>query len=132
MHEEYDEIPLVRCNIQQINQVILNLLVNAAQAIDDSTKGAITIRTKRHDEHHVRIEIEDTGSGIPEKTLQKIFDPFYTTKEVGFGTGLGLSISYRIVKEHGGEILVDTEVGKGTKFSIILPIDGVPEETEEG
>jgi two-component system, NtrC family, sensor kinase len=116
----FDPIPKVVCAPSQINQVFLNILSNAAQAITDT--GEITIRTARHDDKHVRIEIQDDGMGIPADVLPKIFDPFFTTKEIGKGTGMGLSISYKIIQEHGGRILADSEVGIGTSFSIILPI----------
>jgi signal transduction histidine kinase len=82
----------------------------------------ITLRTAREGDDMVRIEIQDNGSGIPANVLPKIFDPFYTTKPIGKGTGMGLSISFKIVQEHGGKILVDTEPGVGTVFSILLPL----------
>ncbi|MFN0301533.1 MAG: DAHL domain-containing protein [Burkholderiales bacterium] len=121
----FDPIPKVMCAPSQINQVFLNILSNATQAIVDT--GEITIRTAQHDDKHVRIEIQDDGAGIPADVLPKIFDPFFTTKEIGKGTGMGLSISYKIIEEHGGRILVDSEVGLGTSFSIILPIRQAPE-----
>ena len=118
VHKDYGDIPQVECVPSQINQVVMNLLVNAAQAIKDS--GEIYIRT--HAENgHIRIEIEDTGCGIPTANLGKIFDPFFTTKEVGKGTGLGLSLSYGIIKKHNGELKVRSVPGKGTTFVIILP-----------
>ncbi|HID08623.1 TPA: histidine kinase, partial [Candidatus Micrarchaeota archaeon] len=94
---------------------------NAADAMHGY--GTLTIRTHpSQDGKEVVIEFTDTGEGIPEEVLPRIFDPFFTTKEVGKGTGLGLSMSYGIVKEHGGRIEVETEVGKGTTFRVILPI----------
>jgi signal transduction histidine kinase len=78
------------------------------------------------DDRTVRVEIQDNGSGIPKEIVSKIFDPFFTTKPIGQGTGMGLSISYKIIKEHGGKILVDTEPGVGTVFSILLPITAEP------
>ena len=116
---EFGELPLVPCNLAQINQVLMNLLVNAAQAIEDS--GEVTISTRR-DERFAYVEIRDSGSGIPEDKLGSIFDPFFTTKPVGSGTGLGLSISYGIVKDHGGDISVESEVGVGSTFTVTLPL----------
>jgi signal transduction histidine kinase len=97
----------------------MNILVNAAQAIE--TQGEITVRTSS-DSDHIYVTISDTGSGIPEDKLNRIFEPFYTSKEVGKGTGLGLSIAYDIVKKHNGEIQVKSEVGMGTTFTLVLPI----------
>jgi len=119
VHKEYGNIPLVECVPFQINQVVMNLLVNAAQAIKDS--GEIFIRT-RQSNNNVIIEIQDTGSGIPPNIISKIFDPFFTTKEVGKGTGLGLSLSYGIINKHGGDLKVTSIVGQGTTFTITLPI----------
>jgi signal transduction histidine kinase len=103
-----------------LDQVFINLLVNAAQAITD--KGTITVTT-RNDATHVIIAISDTGAGIPKEKLKKIFDPFYTTKPVGKGTGLGLNVVYNIVKRHRGSISVKSEVGKGTTFTLRLPLN---------
>jgi len=97
----------------------MNLLMNAVQAIKDH--GRITIRSGQESEN-VWVEVEDTGSGIEPKNLHRIFDPFFTTKPVGKGTGLGLSLSYSIVQKHGGRIEVRSEVGKGTVFRVILPV----------
>ncbi|MFK7885359.1 MAG: ATP-binding protein [Gammaproteobacteria bacterium] len=123
----YGEIPRVPCNLAQVNQVFMNLLVNAAQAMD--TPGTITITTKV-DGDFVVAEFRDTGSGIPPETLGSIFDPFFTTKPVGSGTGLGLSISYGIIQDHGGTIDVSSEVGVGTAFSVRLPLS-VPSNGEK-
>jgi PAS domain S-box-containing protein len=121
-------LPLVRCLSGEFNQVILNLIVNAAHAIADvvgnsgASKGTITVRT-RHDENWAEIRISDTGTGIPEAIRMKIFDPFFTTKGVGKGTGQGLAIAHSvIVDKHGGTITCETEVGKGTTFIIRLPL----------
>jgi two-component system NtrC family sensor kinase len=97
----------------------MNLLVNAGHAIE--THGTITITTNRSGEDSVQIKISDTGSGIPDEAKSKIFDPFFTTKEVGKGTGLGLNLSYNIITKHGGTIDVESDVGKGTTFTITLP-----------
>jgi len=118
LKKEYGGVPLVKCNAQKLGQVFINLLVNAAQAIKE--KGEITVKTYS-DEKHVCIEISDTGCGIPKENISKIFDQFFTTKEVGKGTGLGLSIGYNIIKQHKGEMDVLSEINKGTKFTVKLP-----------
>jgi len=118
--KEYGDLPKVYCLISQLNQVFMNLLVNASHAIE--TKGTITIRTARRGEDAVSIEISDTGKGIAPEHLSRIFEPFFTTKPVGKGTGLGLSLSYGIVDHHHGRIEVDSQVGVGSTFRIILPI----------
>ncbi len=115
----YGDLPPVNCYPHQINQVFVNLLVNAAHAIEK--KGIIRIQTQAGDEN-VEVHISDTGCGIPKQHLTKIFDPFFTTKPVGKGTGLGLSMSYGIIQRHKGRILVESEDGKGTCFKVILPI----------
>jgi signal transduction histidine kinase len=117
----FGELPAITCSPSQINQVVLNLVVNAAQATPESG-GSIVVRTSVRDEQHVAIEIADNGKGIPKDVLPKIFDPFFTTKEVGKGTGLGLSICYRIVEAHGGRIDVDSRSGVGTRFTVVLPL----------
>ena len=119
---DYGELPPVKCLPQQLNQVFLNMLVNAAHAIEK--QGEITVVTRREGDQVV-IAISDTGGGIPEELKSRIFEPFFTTKEVGKGTGLGLSISYDIIKKHNGSIEVESEVGVGTTFTIKLPIEGV-------
>jgi two-component system NtrC family sensor kinase len=115
----YGDLPIIQCYPHQLNQVFMNLLVNAAQAIE--RKGEIKIAT-RADNGHVEIEINDTGSGIPKENLPKIFDPFFTTKEVGKGTGLGLNVSYNIIKKHKGTLDVTSTVGKETTFTIRIPV----------
>jgi len=116
----YGEIPEIACSPSQINQVFLNLITNAAQAIE--AHGEIVITTKLHDAKHVAIRISDTGCGIPEENLSRIRDPFFTTKEVGTGTGLGLSIVDEIIRSHNGQLLVESQVGKGSVFTVVLPI----------
>lgn len=115
----YGELPLVGCYPQQINQVFMNLLINAGHAIGQ--KGEIGIRTWIRDEE-VCIAISDTGCGIKQELVGRVFEPFFTTKEVGTGTGLGLSISYDIVKKHHGRIDVTSQVGQGTTFTVTLPV----------
>jgi PAS domain S-box-containing protein len=117
--KDYGELPEVECLSSQINQVFMNLLVNAAHAIEE--RGTITIRSGRQGDE-VWVEIADTGKGIDPEHLKKIFDPFFTTKPIGKGTGLGLSLSYGIIKKHHGRIEVQSEVGKGTTFRVCLPI----------
>jgi signal transduction histidine kinase len=117
--KDLGDIPEVLCYPQQLNQVFMNLLVNAAQAMNE--RGKIWIRSYAS-EDSVVVEIEDSGCGIPEESIKKIFDPFFTTKPVGKGTGLGLSVSYDIVQKHNGKMEVESTVGKGTKFRVLLPI----------
>lgn len=119
VHREFGTIPRISCYPNQLNQVFMNILINAGHAIDD--KGDIYIKTYAQD-NKVVIEIKDTGKGIPEENLNRIFDPGFTTKSRGVGTGLGLSIVYQIIESHNGKIEVASEVGKGTVFKIILPM----------
>lgn len=113
------DIPQILGNSLSLGQVFTNLLTNAADAI--KKWGKITIATYAKDSKIYAI-VSDTGCGIPQENIKKIFDPFFTTKKIGEGTGLGLSVSYGIVQKHGGEIEVESEVGKGTTFRVILPI----------
>jgi signal transduction histidine kinase len=133
METDFDSsLPLISCQAGELNQVFLNLIVNAAHAIADRVgkegieKGKIKIQT-RHCQEWVEVRIQDTGSGIPEKVRSRIFDPFFTTKEIGKGTGQGLAIARSVVVDkHGGSIHFETEEGKGTTFVIRLPHDGEP------
>jgi two-component system, NtrC family, sensor kinase len=118
VHKDYGDIPRVLGFPQQLNQVFMNLLVNAAQAIRD--KGEIRIST-RADNGYIEIRISDTGVGIPPENLPKLFDPFFTTKEVGKGTGLGLHVAYSIIEKHNGSISVESTVGVGTTFIVRIP-----------
>jgi two-component system, NtrC family, sensor kinase len=120
VNKEYGNIPQIAVFPGRLNQVFLNILMNARQAIKDT--GEITIRTFLKD-GKVHVAISDTGSGIPPEDIKRLFDPGFTTKGVGVGTGLGLSICYQIVQDHRGEITVESEVGKGSTFTIILPTD---------
>lgn len=124
--KQFGDIPAITCSPSQLNQVFLNLINNAAQAIE-SGAGEITLVTRMEGADHVAVEIADNGKGIPPEIMSKIFDPFFTTKAVGKGTGLGLSISYKIIEQHGGSISVDSTVGQGTRFTIVLPL--TPPET---
>jgi len=130
------DLPPVWADADQITQVIMNMLVNAQHAIEE--KGNITVRTRRAEKvlssepgaqpvPAVELSIVDTGCGIPEKNLKRIFDPFFTSKEVGKGTGLGLSVSHGIISAHGGTIEVESDVGEGTTFRIFLPLERPPE-----
>jgi PAS domain S-box-containing protein len=128
IHTEFSDLPHVVCNIGELNQVFLNLIVNAAHAIHDAGKdldtGEIKISTAVAGESAV-IRISDNGCGVPPENLSKLYDPFFTTKEVGRGTGQGLAISHSIlVDKHGGEISVKSDVGVGTEFTLRLPIGG--------
>jgi PAS domain S-box-containing protein len=122
------ELPMVVCFAGDLNQVFLNIAVNAAHAIADAAKvtqarGKIRISTRR-DGDEVEVAISDTGTGIPEGIREKIFDPFFTTKEVGRGTGQGLAIARKIVEKHRGSLRFETELGRGTTFYLRLPKDG--------
>jgi len=117
--KDYGTLPPVQCLLSQLNQIFLNLLVNAADAIE--TKGTITIRTGAQGDE-VWVEIADTGKGMAPETVKRIFDPFFTTKPVGKGTGLGLSVSYSIVQKHNGRIEVHSVQGQGSRFRLWLPV----------
>ncbi|WP_373525280.1 sensor histidine kinase, partial [Nostoc sp.] len=145
--KEYGDLPLVECYAGLLNQVFMNILTNAIDAVEESLVnshlslikeqktndidtstayrrvGQIRIRTEFTDDKQVIIGIADNGSGIPEKLKKLLFDPFFTTKPVGKGTGLGLSISYQIVVEkHGGELQCISASGEGTEFIIKIPV----------
>ncbi|MEP7262233.1 MAG: ATP-binding protein, partial [Usitatibacter sp.] len=115
------EVPSITCSPSQVNQVLLNLVNNAVQAID-KPRGQIRIVTRREGDDFIAIEVSDNGRGIAVDVLPKIFDPFFTTKEVGKGTGLGLTIAYKIASQHGGRIDVRSELGIGTTFTVLLPL----------
>lgn len=123
--KDYGEIPQVKCFASQLNQVWMNLLVNAAQAV--AQDGEVKITTRVNDDL-VTVQVTDNGCGIPPAQLSRVFDPFFTTKVVGEGTGLGLSISYGIVERQGGTLFVESQLGKGTTFSVRLPIEPKPKE----
>ena len=119
LKKDYGDTPPLRCSAQKLGQVFINLLVNASQAIKE--KGEVEIKTYVQGEY-VCVDIRDSGEGISPENVKKIFDPFFTTKPVGQGTGLGLSVSHEIIKKHGGEIKVQSKVGEGTTFTVMLPL----------
>ena len=123
VERKYGDLPEVRCYPRQLNQVFLNLLMNACDVL--AAGGTITISTRRTD-RGVRLDFHDDGPGIPASIQSRLFDPFFTTKPVGQGTGLGLSLAYRTIDRHGGRIRVESEAGKGTSFVIDLPLDATP------
>lgn len=125
VHRQYEKLPKLMCYASQINQVLMNIISNAIQAISGSGQIWITtssVKPKIDAPAKIQISIQDSGAGMDATTIDKIFEPFFTTKGVGQGTGLGLSISYGIVQNHGGEIQVRSEKGVGTEFMIILPL----------
>jgi two-component system NtrC family sensor kinase len=124
-------LPPMLVDADLVKQVVMNILVNAQQAIEG--QGRIMVATRLHAQRRipgsqaeagpvVEIAVTDTGCGIPPENLQRIFDPFFTSKEVGKGTGLGLSVSYGIVRSHGGEIAVESTPGAGSTFRVFLPV----------
>jgi signal transduction histidine kinase len=117
-----DELPTIQANQEQLIQVLLSIMLNAIDAMEG--KGVLTVRTGTSTARpsDVLIELQDTGMGIPREDIQKIFEPFFTTKLPGRGTGLGLSICYGIVQEHGGQLVVDSQVGHGSLFRVTLPV----------
>jgi signal transduction histidine kinase len=124
VRRDYGALPLVHCNASQLNQVFLNMIVNATQAIEGA--GTITVRTRAPDAERVTVEIADTGCGVRPEHLPRLFDPGFTTKGVGVGTGLGLAISHRIVADHRGRIEVRSVPGRGATFSVTLPVHPPP------
>jgi signal transduction histidine kinase len=126
-----NNLPSIVIDPSQVQRVFINMIVNAAEAMNGN--GQLSISTKRDlAKDCIEITFSDSGTGISEENLEKIFDPFFTTKETGHGVGLGLAISYGIIKEHGGTVSVESEVGKGTTFIIRLPITAVQIGTENG
>jgi len=134
IERKFDQnLPIVRCMISELNQVFLNLIVNAAQAIEESgkdNKGTITVATRSlKEEEMVEISISDNGCGIPEEIRDKVFDKFFTTKKIGVGTGQGLAVSMMVIQNHHGKIRMESEEGAGTKFVIQIPLKQ-PAETD--
>jgi two-component system NtrC family sensor kinase len=128
LYRDYGDLPLVDCYAGQLNQVWMNLLVNAAQSLKDV--GEVRVTTRLEGEMVV-VTISDTGCGIPAEHLKRIFDPFFTTKPVGVGTGLGLSITYSIVERHKGTIKVESQPNRGTTFIVSIPVDAEPDDSEQ-
>ena len=120
LRTELGDIPIIQGYPQQLNQVFMNIIVNAVHAVED--KAELMIKTGVVNDH-VEIVIADTGPGIPEENLSKLFDPFFTTKEVGSGTGLGLNIAFNIIQKHNGTIQVDSKPGHGATFTIKIPLN---------
>ena len=121
--KEFSEVPRIMANRVQIQQIVINLSNNAIDAMPNGGKLFIRAHKGTMDSGGgVEIEVQDTGQGIPKDIQSKIFNPFFTTKEIGKGTGLGLSLVYEIVQKHSGKILLDSEVGKGTTFRVFLPL----------
>jgi two-component system, NtrC family, sensor kinase len=126
---DIETLPAVDCRPGQINQALMNILVNAIDAV--AGHGAIRVAAE-HDATTVRIAISDDGCGMTTEQMARIFEPFYTTKEVGQGTGLGLAITHTIIDQHGGSIIVESEVGKGTTVIVSLPRQGAASGTARG
>ena len=115
------ELPMVKCNPGEINQVFLNIMMNAVHALKDTAKAVLTVESKVT-QQSVDISITDNGCGMDESVLSRLFEPFYTTKPVGEGTGLGLSIAHKIIEEHAGSLSVESQIGSGTCFKITIPL----------
>jgi two-component system NtrC family sensor kinase len=127
LEKDYGQIPEILCQPHQLNQVFVNILVNAAQAIEKS--GTIRISTRINGDF-IRIRITDSGCGMTTEQAKRAFEPFYTTKPVGTGTGMGLYIAFQIIEQHKGQIGVSSQPGRGTTFTIDLPLDAAGAETE--
>jgi signal transduction histidine kinase len=123
LRRDLAELPPLRCYPAELNQLVMNVVLNAIEAAGD--EGRVTVRTVLHDEQVV-IAVEDDGAGIADEHIEQVFDPGFTTKGVGVGAGLGLAICYRIAERHGGRIDVKSEEGKGSSFTITLPLSGPP------
>jgi signal transduction histidine kinase len=124
------DTPKIKGAKRHLQQVFLNLFLNAIHAMPNG--GELMVRAEPYSSEYIRVDVQDTGIGINAESLEKIFDPFYTTKGVSRGTGLGLSVTYGIVKEHGGYIEVASQVGKGSTFSVFLPVAEIAQEKKNG
>ncbi|MCX7975106.1 MAG: ATP-binding protein, partial [Candidatus Aminicenantes bacterium] len=121
INKEYSELPRIIADPSQLQQVFINIIINAAEAMEG--RGTLTIKTSLDPKKEkIRIAFKDTGHGIRPEDMPRLFEPFFTTKEVGKGTGLGLAISYSIIQKHQGSIEVESQVGQGSTFTIILPL----------
>ena len=118
-----EELPNILLDEKRIKQVFINLVMNAKHAVGDEGHIKVITGFDADDSNHVRIRVIDNGHGISPDDLPRIFEPFFTTKPTGEGTGLGLSVSYGIIKNHGGDILVESTPGQGSDFTVILPMD---------
>jgi two-component system NtrC family sensor kinase len=126
-----EQLPMVILDPSQIERVFLNLIINAADAMNGN--GELTLSTRHNrTKSCIEISVQDTGHGITEENMEKIFDPFFTTKETGHGVGLGLAISYGIIKDHNGNISVESEEGKGTTFTVSFPLTTLENGTDHG
>lgn len=122
IYRQYNGISNIRVDRAQMQQVFSNIILNSIHATGEG--GNIRIETRMRDDN-VEVEISDTGVGIPEENFKKVFNPFFTTKEIGEGTGLGLAVSYGIIKKHNGEIILESNEGQGTRCIITLPLNGM-------
>ncbi len=122
VERDFQEVPEILCAPSRVNQVFINLITNASQAMDG--QGQLSISTRADGDGWVHVAVQDTGCGIPQENLEKVLDPFFTTKPVGQGTGLGLSIVRQIMDEHHGKLNIDSEVGVGTTITLSFPVDG--------
>ncbi|QYO68008.1 ATP-binding protein [Leptolyngbya sp. 7M] len=132
--KEYGDLPEVTCYASQLNQVFMNILSNAIDAVENSPTPTIRVQTKLVNGMHgkeVMVCIADNGTGMSKEVQQRLYDPFFTTKPVGKGTGLGMSICYAIVEQHNGRIEVNSELGKGTEFVIVIPLTTIPASSQD-
>jgi signal transduction histidine kinase len=123
-----ETLPTVHASANQIQQVLMNLIMNADQAMESRGRGVVTITATSAADNFVEVRVADDGPGIPKQALERIFEPFFTTKPAGKGTGLGLSVSFGIVRDHGGTIYVKSEPGRGATFVVRLPVRPPAEE----
>jgi polar amino acid transport system substrate-binding protein len=121
--ESASELPEIRGNFQRLEQVVINLINNACDALSSSGQAVIVTTSTDRDRNLVILTVKDEGAGMPEETLRRVFDPFYSTKQDSGGTGLGLSISDGIVRDHGGMITLESVPGKGSEVTVVFPIE---------
>jgi signal transduction histidine kinase len=119
LETRFSELPLISADPAKLKQVVINLVMNAAQAMRGG--GLVTVATRRHGSREIELVVSDTGPGIPDELRDEIFNPFFTTKPEGEGTGLGLYICRNIIREHGGEIIVEPPAEGGATFTVRLP-----------